>query len=178
MAYRYSSESTQWELSNEYQHNRVWLFFKNLCVLVHWTKVASALEGLKLFYVCVVCGFSGSGRDSGIRAKRVLSSCCSYLIRVTSYRTSQKSLSPCALDKSSLSIGRVKALLCVCSLRFLCIRTRLEDKGKAGPIFMLQLFDKGYVISNQPKPFVAGAAFFILGLSADLVQKLGPLIDG
>ena len=42
----YSSESTQQELSNEYQHVRVWMFFKNLCVIVLWMKVASALKGL------------------------------------------------------------------------------------------------------------------------------------
>ena len=42
----YSSESTQWELSNEYQHDRVSMIFKNLCILVRWTKVASALEEL------------------------------------------------------------------------------------------------------------------------------------
>ena len=42
----YSSESTQWELSNEYQHVMVQIFFKNLCVLVLRTKVGSALEGL------------------------------------------------------------------------------------------------------------------------------------
>ena len=41
------SESTQRELSNEYQHDRVWIVFKNLCALVHWTKVASALGGLR-----------------------------------------------------------------------------------------------------------------------------------
>ena len=46
LAHGYSSESTQRELSNEYQHGRVWMFFKNLCILVLWTKVASALEGL------------------------------------------------------------------------------------------------------------------------------------
>ena len=43
----YSSKSTPQELSNEYQHDRVWMIFKNLCVLVLWTKVASALEGFK-----------------------------------------------------------------------------------------------------------------------------------
>ena len=43
----YSSESTKRELSNEYQHDRVKMVFKNLCTLVLWTKVASALEGLK-----------------------------------------------------------------------------------------------------------------------------------
>ena len=43
LANGYSSESTQQELSNEYQYDRV---FKNLCVLVLWMKVASALAGL------------------------------------------------------------------------------------------------------------------------------------
>ena len=46
MAHGYSSESTQQELSNEYQHDRVKMFFKNLCAFVTWKKVASALEGL------------------------------------------------------------------------------------------------------------------------------------
>ena len=45
-AYGYSSKKTQGELSNEYQHDRVYMVFKNLCILVLWTKVASALEGL------------------------------------------------------------------------------------------------------------------------------------
>ena len=31
---------------NEYQHDRVSKIFKNLCILVLWKKVASALEGL------------------------------------------------------------------------------------------------------------------------------------
>ena len=48
MAHRYSSESTRRELSNEYQYDRVQMFFKNLCILVLWTKVASALEGLSI----------------------------------------------------------------------------------------------------------------------------------
>ena len=39
----YSSESTQWELSNEYQHDKV---YKNLYIIVLWRKVASALEWL------------------------------------------------------------------------------------------------------------------------------------
>ena len=46
LANGYSSESTQQELSNEYQHDRVKMIFKNLCVLVFWMKVVSALEGL------------------------------------------------------------------------------------------------------------------------------------
>ena len=45
-AHGYSYENAQGELSNEYQHDRVWMVFKNLCVLVLWTKVALALEGL------------------------------------------------------------------------------------------------------------------------------------
>ena len=48
LAHGYSYESTQRELSGEYQHDRVWMVVKNLCVFVLWTKVASALEGLKL----------------------------------------------------------------------------------------------------------------------------------
>ena len=46
--YGYSSESTHGELSNECQHDRVLMVFKNLCILVLWTKVASSLEGLSL----------------------------------------------------------------------------------------------------------------------------------
>ena len=41
-----SYESTQQELSNEYQHDRVKMFFKNICILVRWTNVASAFGGL------------------------------------------------------------------------------------------------------------------------------------
>ena len=44
LAYGYLSESTQRELSKEYQHDRVLTIFKNCCALVFWTKVASALE--------------------------------------------------------------------------------------------------------------------------------------
>ena len=49
LANGYSSESTQRELSNEYQHDRVWMVYKNLCICVLWTKVASVLEGLGYF---------------------------------------------------------------------------------------------------------------------------------
>ena len=45
LAHWYSSASSQRELSNEYQHDRVWMAFKNICILVLLTKVASALEG-------------------------------------------------------------------------------------------------------------------------------------
>ena len=48
LANGYSSENTRRELSNEYQHDRVSMVFINLCILVHWTKVALALKGLIL----------------------------------------------------------------------------------------------------------------------------------
>ena len=49
MAYEYSDDSTQWELSNEYQHDRVEMVFNNLCVIVLWMKEASALVGLLIY---------------------------------------------------------------------------------------------------------------------------------
>ena len=45
----YSSESNQWELCKEYQHDRVKMVFKNLSIIVIKTKVALALEGLTIF---------------------------------------------------------------------------------------------------------------------------------
>ena len=48
VAHEYSSERTQRELSNEYQHDRVEMVFKSLCIFVLWMKVASALEGFRL----------------------------------------------------------------------------------------------------------------------------------
>ena len=47
LANGYSSESTQRELSNEYQHDRVSMIFKRFHILVLGTKVVSALEGLR-----------------------------------------------------------------------------------------------------------------------------------
>ena len=47
LANGYSSESTPRELSNEYQHDWVWMVIKNLCIFVLWIKVASALDRLK-----------------------------------------------------------------------------------------------------------------------------------
>ena len=46
LACGYSSDSAQWELSNKYQHDRVKMVFKILCIIVLWMKVALALEGL------------------------------------------------------------------------------------------------------------------------------------
>ena len=48
LANGYSSESTPQELSNEYQHDSVWIVFQDFCILISWTNVASALKGLKI----------------------------------------------------------------------------------------------------------------------------------
>ena len=45
LACRYLSDSTQRDLSNEYQHVRINMVLTNRCVPVLWTKVASVLEG-------------------------------------------------------------------------------------------------------------------------------------
>ena len=50
LAHGYSTESAQRELSNEYQHDRVLMVFKNLRILVLWTKVAYALERVKSYF--------------------------------------------------------------------------------------------------------------------------------
>ena len=50
LANGYSCESTQRELSNEYQLDRVSMVFENICVLVIWMKETSALEGLMTFF--------------------------------------------------------------------------------------------------------------------------------
>ena len=47
LAHGDSSESTLQELSNEYHHDRVYMFFKDLCIHLLWIKVALALQGLK-----------------------------------------------------------------------------------------------------------------------------------
>ena len=51
LANGYSYESTRRELSNEYQHDRVSMVFKNICALVLWMKEASALEGLTFSFL-------------------------------------------------------------------------------------------------------------------------------
>ena len=57
LANGYSSESTQQELSNEYQYDRVKMVFKKLCICVLWMKVASASEGInQMTPVQELCG--------------------------------------------------------------------------------------------------------------------------
>ena len=51
LANGYSSESSWRELSNEYQDDRVSMIFQESCILVLWTKVVSALEGLILYFI-------------------------------------------------------------------------------------------------------------------------------
>ena len=59
MANGYSSKSAQRDLSNEYQYDRVKMGYNILCVLVLWTKVALALEGLSREHGHVLtCGTS------------------------------------------------------------------------------------------------------------------------
>ena len=48
LANGYSSESAQQELPNEYQHDRVLMVLQNLCILVLWAIVATALKRLKV----------------------------------------------------------------------------------------------------------------------------------
>ena len=48
LAHGYSSYSAQRDLSNEYQHDRVYMVFKNLCLIVLWVKVGLAWEGLTM----------------------------------------------------------------------------------------------------------------------------------
>ena len=45
LAYGYSADSTQQELSNKYQYEMSLIV---VCILVHWAKVASASEGLSI----------------------------------------------------------------------------------------------------------------------------------
>ena len=46
----YSSESAQGELSNKYQHDWVQIVSENLCIVVLWARIVSALEGLEGFH--------------------------------------------------------------------------------------------------------------------------------
>ena len=57
MANRSSSDSSHRGLSNEYQHDMVKMIFINFCFFMHWTKVASALEGLISKYMFIVVVF-------------------------------------------------------------------------------------------------------------------------
>ena len=72
LAYGYPSESTHGELSNEYQHDMVWMVFKNLCIHVLWTKEASALEWLTPS-VSITAGSVGlkSQRDAAIACRLI-----------------------------------------------------------------------------------------------------------
>ena len=48
LANGYSSKSARQELSNEYQQSWVSVVFKDFLIFLPWTKVASALKGLKM----------------------------------------------------------------------------------------------------------------------------------
>ena len=51
LANRYSSYSSQRELSHEYEHDRVLMVFKIIYTLVLLTKVGSALEELRGYFL-------------------------------------------------------------------------------------------------------------------------------
>ena len=59
LAYWYSSDRAQLELSNEYQHDRVWTFIKYFCNIVLSTKVDLASQGSTI----------GIGMDTRYRTK-------------------------------------------------------------------------------------------------------------
>ena len=68
-AYVYSFESSQRELFNEYQHDRVQMVFKNLCALLLLMEIALAWEG---FVVSESQHISTSG-NKGIHLNKSLS---------------------------------------------------------------------------------------------------------
>ena len=72
LAHEYSSESTQRELSNEYQHDRVYMVFENLCVLLLRTKVALALEGLTIYSTdaYILCEIKKAGSTALLTAPK------------------------------------------------------------------------------------------------------------
>ena len=66
LANGYSSESTQQVLSNEYQHDRVEMVFKNIHIFILWTKVVSALEGLRLCLRNEMAQYGTFWNDTGL----------------------------------------------------------------------------------------------------------------
>ena len=100
LAHGYSSESTQWKLSNEYYNDRV---LKKFCVLVPLTKVASASKGLIIMEVNRCTLWS---KQHNLNAKY---SAKSYPMNtnMTGFGWFTKSFASFASNESSLSIGRV-----------------------------------------------------------------------
>ena len=78
LAHGYSSESAQRVLSNEYQHDRVKMFFKNVCIHMLWTKVASALEGLTCHVLPVQSVAPPSGKSQYYTQIGVPGQCLSF----------------------------------------------------------------------------------------------------
>ena len=54
LAHGYSFDSTQRELSNEYQHDRVRMIFIIFSFFVHWTKAISAKGLNSAYYILTV----------------------------------------------------------------------------------------------------------------------------
>ena len=70
------------------------MIFKNLCVLVLWTKVASALEGLKSECKIASCSMFN---NSVFRL-------CPFTFQMGGHQE----MCPCALKENHLSFGRVR----------------------------------------------------------------------
>ena len=47
LSYWYSSDSEQKEISNEYQHDRVYIIVKKVCVVIPWTKSRLSIRMVK-----------------------------------------------------------------------------------------------------------------------------------
>ena len=89
MAHGYSSESTQRELSNEYQLDRVWRFFKNICIFVRWMKlVALTLEGFKIKSTV----FQPRSSSSPVESRETLGTCHSVTCVTMIYIAVKQSL--------------------------------------------------------------------------------------
>ena len=50
LAHGYSSESTQWELSDKNQDDRVYMDYKNLCILVLFDESSLSIGTATLYY--------------------------------------------------------------------------------------------------------------------------------
>ena len=128
LTYGYSSESTQWELSDEYQHDRVEMVFK--CILLLWMKKTQHWKGYlsideNSWHECVNPYAAGGIWPLQNNAKELKNDWNSgkwvliweYSARAIQWIPTwqgfdgfQKSLRSCALDQSSHSIGRVNLI--------------------------------------------------------------------
>ena len=84
----YSSERTERELSDEYQHDRLKMDFKNTCVLVLCMKLALALGGLSLPVICPLYQLSKASNKMFILMDLLKSSNSTYFIYIIRFKLS------------------------------------------------------------------------------------------